>query len=87
MHPSIPPSIPPLIQGLTGWLALRLGWLALKFGWLSLGLCWLSDPGGTDVCTYVGTDKWTENIPILQDFFPYWGHCPKRKEYEKIFVL
>ena len=23
-----------------------------------------------------GTDRWTENLPILQDFVPYQGHCP-----------
>ena len=27
-----------------------------------------------DVRTYVRTEK----FPILQDFVPYWGHCPKR---------
>ena len=22
------------------------------------------------------TNKWTENLTILQDFVPYWGRCP-----------
>ena len=24
------------------------------------------------------TDRQTENLPILQEFVPYWGHCSKR---------
>ena len=32
-----------------------------------------------DVRTYVQT----EFLPILQDFVPYWGRCPKRKERKK----
>ena len=27
-----------------------------------------------------GTDRWTENLLILQDFIPYPGHCPAYKE-------
>ena len=26
--------------------------------------------------TYGRTDKWMENLPILQDFVPYQGRCP-----------
>ena len=39
--------------------------------------------GGGDVRTDVWmderTDKRTENLPILQDFVPYRGRCPKRE--------
>ena len=31
--------------------------------------------GRTDIQKYGRT----ENIPILQDFVPYWGRCPKAK--------
>ena len=31
-----------------------------------------------DVRTY----KWTEFLPILQDFVPSWGRCPKRDQPE-----
>ena len=30
--------------------------------------------GQTDRQTY----GWTENLPIIQDFVPYWGRCPKK---------
>ena len=40
--------------------------------------------GRTDIRTYGHTDGrtdgWTEFLPILQDFVPYRGRCPKRKE-------
>ena len=57
-------------------LALRPDWLGLRPAWLALG----PSRGGhtyghTDVCTY----GWTENLPILQDFVPYRGCCPKKK--------
>ena len=32
--------------------------------------------GGTDRRTDGWTNKHTENLPILQDFVPYWGRCP-----------
>ena len=34
----------------------------------------------TDVRTDVQTDVRTENLPILQDFVPYRGRCPKMSE-------
>ena len=27
------------------------------------------------------TDEWMENLPILQDFVPYQGRCPKSKNH------
>ena len=43
--------------------------------------------GGTDKRTDERTDErmdertneQTENLPILQDFLPYWGRCPKTR--------
>ena len=35
--------------------------------------------GGTDGHTDGHTNGRTENLPILQDFVPYRGRCPKRK--------
>ena len=59
-----------------GWLGLRPGWRGLRPGWLGLRPGWLAQRGGTD--------ERTENLPILQDFVPYRGRCPKReKEIEK----
>ena len=44
---------------------------------------WVDGPeGGTDGRTDGRTDGQTnvrtENLPILQDFVPYQGHCPKK---------
>jgi len=59
----------------------RDGWLGLRPGWLSLRPGWIAQRGV--VCTYGRTkermNKQTENLPILQDFVPYWGRCPKGK--------
>ena len=38
-----------------------------------------SEPGGRPQGGTNGrTNGWTENLPILQDFVPYRGRCPKR---------
>ena len=47
-----------------GWLGLRPGWLGLKPGWMA------QRGGGR-------TNERMENLPILQDFVPYRGRCPK----------
>ena len=33
-------------------------------------------------------DAWMENLPILKDFSPYQGRCPKRKkkEYHEVII-
>ena len=54
------------------WLALRPDWLGLRPAWLALGPSRGGTDGRTDVRTYVRT----ENLPILQDFVPYWDRCP-----------
>merc|ERR1712212_562507 len=46
------------------------GWLGLRPGWLGLRSGRLGQMGGW-------TNGRTENLPILQDFVPYRGHCPK----------
>ena len=43
--------------------------------WLAEPQAWLDGPEGGDK----ETDVRTENIPILQDFVPYWGRCPKKR--------
>ena len=55
------------------WLGLRPGWLCLRPGWLGLRPGWMAQRGER---TDGWTDKRMENLPILQDFVPYWGHCP-----------
>ena len=46
-------------------------------GWVSGLAGWMAQRGER-------TDRWTdirtENLPILQDFVPYWGRCPKMKK-------
>ena len=50
--------------GPQAWLAgPQPGWLGLRPGWMAQ-----RGNGRTDECT--------ENLPILQDFVPYWGRCP-----------
>ena len=49
---------------------LRHGWLSLRPGWLGLKPGWMAQRGGCK-------DEWMENLPILQDFVPYRGRCPK----------
>ena len=45
--------------------------------WLAGPQIWLAGPeGGGDGQTEGWTDRQMENIPILQDFVPYWGRCP-----------
>ena len=33
------------------------------------------------------TDVRTENLPILQDFVPYQGHCPKKRQDLSMKIL
>ena len=48
--------------------------IGFKPGWLGLSAGWIAQRGErTDKQT---TYIWTENLPILQDFVPYWGRCP-----------
>ena len=64
---------------LAGWLGLRSGWLGLRPGWLGLRPGWMAQRGGqTDERTDEQTNGQMENLPILQDFVPYRGRCPKR---------
>ena len=60
-----------------GWLALRPAWLALRPDWLGLRPAWLALGPSRGGWTDGRTDRRTENLPILQDFVPYWGRCPK----------
>ena len=50
-------------SGMAGWASGLAGWASGLAGW----------PRGGDLHTYVRT----ENLPILQDFVPFWGRCPK----------
>ena len=60
-------------------------WLAGPQAWLAGPQAWLDGPEGgdrqtggqMDGWTYGRTDVHTENLPILQDFVPYRGCCPK----------
>ena len=64
--PYVRPSIRPSV---------RLSWLAgPQPGWLGLRPGWLAQRGGR---TDGRTNERTENLPILQDFVPYRGRCPK----------
>ena len=52
-------------------------WLALDQAWLVGPQAWLDGPeGGMDG----QTKECMENLPILQDFVPYRGCCPKSQE-------
>ena len=66
-----------LLYFLLGFHGERQGRLGLRHGWLGLRPGWLAGPeGGTDRQTDKQTNGQTENLPILQDFVPYWGRCP-----------
>ena len=53
-------------------------WLAVK----ALGLAdWASGLVGWTRKGDKQTDRRTENLPILQDFVPYWGRCPKTGKF------
>ena len=68
-HPATQPSL-----RLQGWLAGPQAWQAGP-----RPKAWLDGPeGGTDGRMDGRTDERTENLPILQDFVPYRGRCPKR---------
>merc|ERR1712055_578070 len=72
------------LAGSEAWLAGSEACLAGSEAWLAgseacLAGCWALEGGDvrTDVRTYVRTYGRTENLPILQDFVPYRGRCPK----------
>ena len=68
-----------------GWLGLRPGWLGLKPGWLGLSPGWMAQrEERMDVWTDERTNRRTENLPILQDFVPYQGHCPTSPHENKL---
>ena len=68
------------------WEGLGASWEGLKASWGAPKLAGSpSEPagrpqGGTDG----RTDERTEFLPILQDFVPYRGRCPKTRKTEKI---
>jgi len=62
------------LAGPQAWLAGPQGWLAGRQAWLAGPQAWLDGPEGGGQ-TDVWTDVWTENLPILPDFVPYWGCC------------
>ena len=73
------------LAGPEAWLAGPEAWLTGPQAWLAGPQAWLDGPeGGTYGRTYgqtdVRTDVRTENLPILQDFVPYWGRCPKSEK-------
>ena len=43
--------------------------------------------GRTDRWTDGHTDRYIEFLPILQDFIPCWGRCPKRKSLVRLTHL
>ena len=61
-RPEAQPASQPTSGFRPGWLGLRPGWMAQR----------------GDVRTNERTNVRTENLPILQDFIPYRGRCPKR---------
>ena len=72
-HPSPFRTIQPVNQPM-GWLAWHQVWLSGPQVWLAGPQAMLDGPeGGTDK----QTNEQTENLPILQDFIPYPGCCPK----------
>ena len=64
-----------------GWLGLRPGWLGLRPGWMAQRGEW------TDGQTDEQTDGQTENLPILQDFVPYRGRCPKNRQHRYRLIV
>ena len=58
--------------------------LAIQPGWLAGPQAWLDGPEGGDVRTYGRTNGRTENLPILQDFVPYRGRCPKKEQFSML---
>jgi len=75
---SIPTSIPhsgPF--GLAGCLGLRPGWLGPRPDWLDLSPGWLGLSPGWPRGGDGRTNRSMENLPILQNFVPYRGRCPK----------
>ena len=56
--------------------ALRPDWQALRPAWLTFGLSRGGMDGQMDGWMDGQADGWMENLPIPQDFVPYWGCCP-----------
>ena len=56
------------------WEGPKASWEGPKASWEALRASWEA-PGGDG-----RTDERTEFLPILQDFVPYRGRCPKRKK-------
>ena len=59
------------------WEGLRASWEGPKASWEALRASWEA-PGG-DGRTDGRTNERTEFLPILQDFVPYRGRCPKSR--------
>ena len=68
---SVCSSVRPSVNQASGF---RHGWLGLRPGWMA------QRGERTDGWTDGRTDVRRENLPILQDFVPYRGRCPKRKK-------
>ena len=79
-YPSVRPSIrpPPL-----GHPARHEAQPAIPEAWLAGPQAWLDSP---DEGTYIRTYEQTENLPILQDFVPYRGRCPRRAIFDILYV-
>ena len=60
------------LAGSQDWLARPQAWLAGPLAWLAGPKAWLVGPEGGR--TNKWTNKQTENLPILQDYGPFWGH-------------
>ena len=57
------------------WEGPKASWEGPKASWEALRASWEAPGGGTDE----RTDERTEFLPILQDFVPYRGRCPKTR--------
>ena len=89
VHPSVHLPIQPCLKpeawlaGPQIWLA---GWASDLASWASGLAAWASGlagwPRGEGM--YVHTDGHRENLPILQDFVPYRGCCPKMSKWSKM---
>ena len=66
------------LAGPQNWLSGIKARLARPQAWLAGPQAWRNGPGG-DVRMNRRMYERTENLPILQDFVPYRGRCPKRR--------
>ena len=71
-------------SGLAGWALGLAGWLGLRPGWLGLRPSWMFQRGEQ---MDKQTNEWMENLPILQDFVPYRGRCPKKQYKINIRII